>query len=248
MPKVGYNDPRVNKLYGGFAKTIRLKKLGQKVNFILGETDPVMYGLHWMDKKAYTCPRVNEEAECQRCQKGFDLLAGLKEKNLDSESKEYKALKKEALDKLPQISFYYPVFVTGGSFDRGAYLLEVTKTSYERLGALQAKGKDLLGLLWELERTEKPGSYYELDDVGELPDLTEEEAEELVKIAELDIDSTMSYPHIDDYYEDSNEVEIKEGEEVLDDKSINEMFKKDGDSEDSDEESKKSNPNGDTPF
>jgi len=201
MPKVGYNDPRVSKLYGGNAKTVRLKTKGQTVKFVLGNETPTMYGLHWIDKKPFACPRVNDDTSCPRCQEGFAMLSDLKEMELDKESKEYKAIKKKAMDKLPQISFYYPVLVSGGGVvDPGTYLLEVTKTVYERFGALKEKGKDLLGLVWDLTRTEKPGSYYSLDDVGVAPELSAEDLEELGKIGEMDIDGSMNYASIETVY------------------------------------------------
>lgn len=237
MPKVSYNDPKVAKLYGSGAKTIRFKTKGQFVKFVLGSSIPTMYGLHWIDKKAYSCPRVNEEKECVRCQEGFDLLVKVKEENLDKESKEFKAAKKTAMDKLPNISFYYPIFSVEGSFGTGAFLLETVKTVYQRFGDLEGKGKDLMGLLWQIDRTEKPGNYYTLDDVGDAPELSAEDLEELTKVADIDIDASMNYVSINDYYAEHRNVELKEGEEEFDPESnsISDLMK-DKESEEGEEE------------
>lgn len=207
MPKVSYNDPKVQKLYGGYTKTLRLKTKGETIKFVLGATEPTMYGLHWFDRKPYQCDRVNKEKDCKECQVGFDALKVLKDLKLDTESKEYKKLKKQAMDHLPNINFYYPIFVTGGSWDRGAYVLETVKTIYQRFGDLQDKGKDLLGLEWQIDRTEKPGSYYILDDVGELPQLTADELEELQLVTEMDIDQSMNYPTLEERESEANGVE-----------------------------------------
>lgn len=218
MPKVKYNDPKVAKLFGGSAKTIRLKTKGQKVRFILGDDTPTMYGLHWLDRKAYSCPRVNSEKSCPRCEEGYELLRELKELNLEKDSKEYKEKKNKAMDKLPNISFYYPVLVVGGEgFEKGAFLVETVKTIYERFGDLQKKGKKLLDLVWELERTEKPGSYYALDDVATVDsvEVTPEHLEDLNKLSEIDIDSTMSYESILGYYDDPENISEKDQDNPL---------------------------------
>lgn len=208
MPRVTYNDPKVQKLYGSYTKTLRLKTKGESIKFVLGATEPTMFGLHWLDKHPYTCERVNKEKDCAECQRGFDELKALKDMKLDVESKEYKQLKKKAMDHLPNISFYYPIFVTGGSWERGAYILETVKTIYERLGDLQSKGKDLLGLEWQLDRTEKPGSYYTLDDVGEVSGLEPEELDELQGMVDIDIDTSMNYPSLDERSNEANGVDV----------------------------------------
>lgn len=227
MPKVTYNDPKVSKLYGSFTKTLRLKIKGESVKFVLGAEYPVMYGLHWIDRKPFACPRVNQEGECPRCKEGFDLLADLKKQKLDEKSKEYKDLKDKAMGHLPDIKYYYPIFATGGSFDRGTYILETTKMSYDRFGDLQSKGKDILNLHWQLDITKKPGSYYQLDDIVEAYELTEEESEALAKVAETDIDASMNYPSIFEYYNQSaadEEAEVENMENVQD---IDDLLKKD---------------------
>jgi hypothetical protein len=227
MPKVTYNDPKVSKLYGSFTKTLRLKIKGESVKFVLGAEYPVMYGLHWIDRKPFACPRVNQESDCPRCKEGFDLLADLKKQKLDEKSKEYKDLKQKAMGYLPDIKYYYPIFATGGSFGRGAYILEATKMSYDRFGDLQSKGKDILNLHWQLDRTNKPGSYYTLDDIVEAYELTAEELEDIAKVAETDIDASMNYPSILDYYSQSvsDEVAEVEGMDNIDD--IDDLLKKD---------------------
>ena len=223
MPKVTYNDPKVQKLYGSYTKTLRLKTKGETIKFVLGAIEPTMYGLHWIDRHPYTCERVNNEKECPECILGFDALKALKELKLDTESKEYKKLKADAMKHLPNISFYYPIFVTGGSWDRGSYVLETVKTVYERLGDLQDKGKDLLGLEWQLDRTEKPGKYYVLDDVGEAPELTPDELDDLQSVVDIDIDVSMNYPALSERKNEANGVDVDMPE--LTDEVIGELEK-----------------------
>lgn len=204
MPKVSYNDPRVKKLYSSGFKPLKLESKNDSIKFILGDAEPTMFGLHWVDvdgkPRPYFCPRVVQEKECSKCNEGFDLFSDLKSKKLDKESKEYKVLHKKASDKMAKINFYYPVFVFEGSADRGAYVLEVTKTVFDRFGELASKKGNLMDLTFQLDRTEKPGSgYYSLDDINYPYQLTEEEAEELRKIAETDLESSFNYKSIDEY-------------------------------------------------
>lgn len=206
MPKVTYNDPKVSKLYGNQVKTLRLKVTGESVKFVLGDEFPVMYGLHWINKKPFACPRVNQEQECPRCKEGFERLAEFREQKLDKESKEYKELKRKTMNYLPDIKYYYPIFATGGSVARGVYLLEATKITYDRFGNLKNKGKDILNLHWQIDKVNAP-VYFQTDDIDEPTEMTVEELEELKIIAKADLESFMNYPSISEYYGDNTLVD-----------------------------------------
>lgn len=73
----------------------------------------VKYGLHWVNNRPHTCPRITDEAECEMCQVGFDLLADMpKDQSEENKEKRRQVSKVWLAQQCWAINIYFPPFET----------------------------------------------------------------------------------------------------------------------------------------
>ena len=175
-------------------KTFKLTAEGQKVTFrILG--NGFYNAKHFLLKEdgnwnIFYCPRLMLGDDCEYCEQYFNKNKDLKElKEGGSKDKNaIKALEKEVRRFKPSIRWYYPIL----NRDTGkSTILETSLSVRNKLEDFTRAEVDILASDFVLVRTEKPGSdYYTLirKDSKDTPKLSGEEAEEITKCLEWNIE------------------------------------------------------------
>lgn len=208
MPKMPYGDPRAAQAFGGNrSKITKLEKKDEFSTFKLIDPEPEMIGVHWVNKKPYTCPRVNQDSQipCARCQEGFEILKErnqLMDKGNSKEDDTVKALKEKANAKLPQVKFYYKAIFLDGAGKGTVGFFEAGKTVYDELGRYVEQGLDLLSAKWRVQRTEQ-NPYYSLQNLGPAPELTEKQESDALKLLPASAEVQMNLKPLPEDYRSS---------------------------------------------
>lgn len=172
---------------------VTLKDKGDKIRFrLLGRS--FINGKHFEEIpdssspsgkkwKITPCPRINERAECETCNKYFEIVGKAKK----TENKELiKKAKEEARPYQAAISVYFPIL------DRETMRFEIFQSKMSIKNALDeelAMGTKVYNVDWIAMRTEVPGKYYTLKQVdsADTAPLVEEELEEIEKYKKVDL-------------------------------------------------------------
>lgn len=165
-----------------------LKAKGDKIRFrLLGA--PYVNGKHFTqnEDKTWTivpCPRINDKAECETCNKYFEIIMKAKK---TEDKKIIEQAKKDANKYKVAISFYFPVL----NRDTMDFTIFQSKMSVkQKIDDKLAAGVKIMDVDFVVVRTEKPGSeYYTLDkvDSSDTPPLAEEELEAIKKYKTIDL-------------------------------------------------------------
>lgn len=165
----------------------KLKSKGDKIQFRI-IAPPFYDGKHFLKDEegnwnVVPCPRINEGAECEYCEKFFAAHRKAKKDGLTPEE-----TRKLTDPWKPSISFYFPVINRGtGKFE----VFQTTKSVRDAIEAEREMGVEVLTTDFVVLRTEKPGSgYYKVSavDSAKTEDLTPLEVEEVEKGLETNLE------------------------------------------------------------
>lgn len=168
---------------------LELNKIGKiTVRFVRG--DYYYDGKHFQQDEetgkwvVTPCRRINEDQQCDICERYFEIVRQKKEAKTDDEKA---IIDKKAKPFKPTISFYYPVI--DRETQKGA-ILKVTLSTRLKLEEKIEQGLDVLKYDWIYARTERPGNdYYTIErvDSAETKELTDFEKKEIERLKEFDI-------------------------------------------------------------
>lgn len=164
----------------------KLKSKGDKIQFRILDA-PFYDGKHFLkdgdEWDVQPCPRINEGAECEYCEKFFKAHREAKKDGLSQDD-----TRKLTDPWKPSISFYFPVL------NRDTEKFEVFQTTKSVRDAIETEremGTNVLTTDFVVLRTEKPGSgYYKVStvDSSKTKDLSPKEVEEAEKGLEIGLE------------------------------------------------------------
>lgn len=173
---------------------IRVKNAGESVTFRIAQP-PVYTGKHFLTTEdgkwnVVTCPRINENEECEHCKAYFDIMAQAKEAEAQGDKGASEELKKEARRGGRQVSieFYFPVL----NRDTGHFgILQTTFGVRNKINEKFENGVKIYERDFVLKNTgsKSPRDLYLLDvvDSADSKPLTEDEMLELQKAKDYDL-------------------------------------------------------------
>lgn len=156
---------------------IKLKGKGDKVKFIIAGT-PHYETQHWIDGHPVLCDRYNgsdKNAPCQYCDQ---YQAALEEAGDDKDAQ------KLANKKGPVTTFYYPILNLAD--DKPAIFQFTAQSIHWNISSYADEGMNVMEQTWLVTRTETPGSYYDVKNLG-IQRLTAEQEEALERASKLKI-------------------------------------------------------------
>jgi hypothetical protein len=188
MPYVDYGTP----FDQGNSQFFKLKSKGDKLQFrLLGA--PFVEGKHFFETAdgwdIQDCPRINDKAECEHCNKYFSIIAKAKKTGDESMLKQ---ARKEAEKYKCSVSFYFPVL------DRNAEKFRIFKSAQSVRAKIETEvemGTKVLEVDFIVMRTEQPGTnYYSLTrvDSAQTKKLTEDEKLEVEKYKSINLEELIS--------------------------------------------------------
>jgi hypothetical protein len=175
------------------SKFLKLKSKGDKVQIRLLDR-PFYYGQHFLKDEAgkwnvVPCPRINDQDECEYCEKFFSIIAKAKK---DGDPKEIEEAKKEARAFQPSTQFYYPVL----NRDTGKFqIFQTTKSVRDKIETEAKMGVKVLETDFIVLRAEtSPQNYYGVTkvDSSEVKALSTEEKDEIKKSKQTDLESIVA--------------------------------------------------------
>lgn len=156
---------------------IKLKQKGESITFRIAGT-PHYETKHWVDGETVLCGKFNSEdkkatcAHCDAYQQALELAG------------EDKNLQDKAQKMAPKVNFYYPVLDLVNN--KPAIFQFTAAGIHYTISGYAEDGVDVFEQSWKVIRTELPGKYYDVRNLG-IQRLTAEQEEQFEKAQNIKI-------------------------------------------------------------